>query len=126
MLKKILEDKKLRSDVILIGVLLIVSLSVFLFMVFTSEDGDKVVVSVNGVTVAEYSLSIDGVYYLNNGTNVLVIEDGYAYMREANCPGFQDCVETGKISKVGQSIVCLPNTVVVEIVGERKGDDVDI
>lgn len=126
MLKKILENKKLRSDIILIGTLLIVGLSVLLFMFFTSEDGDRVVVSVGGKTVAEYSMSVDGVYYLNGGTNVLVIEDGYVYMREANCPGFQDCVEKGKISKVGQFILCIPNELLVEIVGEKDGGDVDI
>lgn len=126
MLKKILEDKKLRSDIILIGTLLIVGLSVLLFMILTGEQGDRVLVTVNGERVAEYPLSVDGVYYLNGGTNVLVIEDGYVYMREANCPGFQDCVETGKISMVGQSIVCLPNKVIVEIVGEKDGGDVDI
>ena len=126
MLKKILEDKKLRSDIILIGTLLIVSLSVFLFMALNSKTGDRVVVSVGGRQVAEYSLAVDGVYYLNNGTNVLVIKDGYAYMREATCPGFQDCVESGRISKVGQTIVCLPNQVIVEIVGDGEGDGVDI
>ena len=35
MLKKILENKKLCSDIILVGVLLIVSLSVLLFMFLT-------------------------------------------------------------------------------------------
>lgn len=121
MLKKILENKKLLSDIILIGVLLIVSLSVFLIWYLSGTDGSTALVTVDGKRVGEYSLAIDGVYYINDGTNVLVIEDGKAYMREANCPGYQDCVETGKISRVGETIVCLPNKVVVEIVGE--GDE---
>lgn len=121
MLKKILENKKLLSDIILVGVLLLVSLSVFLIWYLNGTDGSTAVVSVDGDVVAEYSLAIDGVYYLNGGTNVLVIEDGAAYIREANCPGYQDCVETGRISRVGETIVCLPNKLVVEIVGE--GDE---
>ncbi len=124
MLKKILENKKLRSDIILIGVLLIVSLSVLLFVFLTREEGDIAEVSVDGVKVAEYPLSIDGVYYLNNGSNVLVIENGEAYMREADCPdkfSKNGCVNTGKISFVGQKIVCLPNKIIVEIVGEEEG-----
>lgn len=121
MLKKILENKKLLSDIILIGVLLIVSLSVFLIWYLSGTDGSTALVTIDGKRVGEYSLAIDGVYYINDGTNVLVIEDGKAYMREANCPGYQDCVETGKISRVGETIVCLPNKVVVEIVGE--GDE---
>lgn len=121
MLKKILENKKLLSDIILIGVLLIVSLSVFLIWYLSGTEGSTALVTVDGKRVGEYSLAIDGVYYINDGTNVLVIEDGKAYIREANCPGYQDCVETGKISRVGETIVCLPNKVVVEIVGE--GDE---
>lgn len=121
MLKKILENKKLLSDIILIGVLLIVSLSVFLIWYLSGTEGSTALVTVDGKKVGEYSLAIDGVYYVNDGTNVLVIEDGKAYIREANCPGYQDCVETGKISRVGETIVCLPNKVVVEIVGE--GDE---
>lgn len=121
MLKKILENKKLLSDIILIGVLLIVSLSVFLIWYLSGTDGSTAVVSVDGKRVGEYSLAIDGVYYINDGTNVLAIEDGKAYMKEASCPGYQDCVEMGKISRVGETIVCLPNKVVVEIVGE--GDE---
>ncbi|MBQ7327325.1 MAG: NusG domain II-containing protein [Clostridia bacterium] len=121
MLKKILENKKLLSDIILIGVLLIVSLSVFLIWYLSGTDGSTAVVTVDGKRVGEYSLAIDGVYYINDGTNVLAIEDGKAYMKEASCPGYQDCVETGKISRVGETIVCLPNKVVVEIVGE--GDE---
>lgn len=124
MLKKFLEDKKLRSDIILIGVLLIISLSVLLFVFLTREEGAIADVYVDGVKVAEYPLSIDGVYYLNNGSNVLVIENGTAYMREANCPdkfSKNGCVNTGKISYVGQTIVCLPNKIIVEIVGEGEG-----
>lgn len=124
MLKKFLEDKKLRSDIILIGVLLIISLSVLLFVFLTREEGTIADVYVDGVKVAEYPLSIDGVYYINNGSNVLVIEDGAAYMREANCPdkfSKNGCVNTGKISYVGQTIVCLPNKIIVEIVGEGEG-----
>ena len=103
---------------------LIISLSVLLFVFLTREEGAIADVYVDGVKVAEYPLSIDGVYYINNGSNVLVIEDGAAYMREANCPdkfSKNGCVNTGKISYVGQTIVCLPNKIIVEIVGEGEG-----
>ena len=87
MIKNIIANKKLLADIILIAVLLVVGISVLLVANLTKEEGDMVVVSVDGRIVAEYPLSLDATYYLNNGTNVLVIEDGCAYMREANCPG---------------------------------------
>lgn len=126
MLKKILENKKLCSDIILIAVILIIGLSVLLFMYLTREEGSTVAVYVDAECVAEYPLSVDGVYYLNNGTNTLVIENGEAYMRDATCPdkfSKNGCVNTGKISYVGQKIVCLPNKIIVEIIGEGEAED---
>ena len=57
--------------------------------------------------------------------NQIRIEEGTVYMEEADCPG-QDCVKQGKISGSGQSIVCLPNKVTVEIRagGQQELDDI--
>ena len=81
------------------------------------------VVAVNGEKVAEYSLSENGTYPLNGGTNILVIEDGAAFLEEANCPD-KLCVKQGRISRTGQCITCLPNrlTVTVEGAGEPEYD----
>ena len=126
MLEKLLQNKKLLADVALIAAVLVIGLSVMLFISLTSEEGDMVVVSVDGKQVGEYPLNLDAVYYLNGGTNTLVIEDGYAYISEATCPdkfSKNGCVNTGKISKVGQSIVCLPHKLIVEIKGEGEAVD---
>ncbi|MBQ8303269.1 MAG: NusG domain II-containing protein [Clostridia bacterium] len=119
MLKKILGNKKMLADIILIGVLLIVSLSVFLIISLTKEEGAVAVVTVDGVVVSEYSLAVDGEYSLNGGTNTLVIKNGEAYVTYASCPDGL-CVGQGKISMVGERIVCLPNRVMIEIVGEGE------
>lgn len=123
MLKKILGDKKLLADVILVSVLLIVSLSVFLFISLSKEEGTTAVVSVNGAVVAEYPLSVNGTYELNGGTNVLVIENGKAYVSHATCPDGL-CKNQGRISMTGERIVCLPNKVMIEIIGEGEGLDI--
>ena len=119
MLKKILGNKKLLADSILVASLLLVALSVFLIITLTRKDGAFAVVSVDGDKVAEYSLAIDGEYLLNGGTNILVIENGRAYMKDADCPD-RLCVHQGKKSHSGERIVCLPNRVMVEIVGDGK------
>lgn len=57
----------------------------------------------------------DGDFY-----NRIRIEDGKAYMEEANCPdGY--CEEQGKISGHTQTIVCLPHKLVVEVL-ENEND----
>ena len=128
MLKKILGDRRLIADVILIASLLVMSLSVFFAFFITRVEGNAVQVTVDNKVVGIYSLSIDGVYHINNGTNILVIEDGYAYLSYSKCPD-QTCVfgkssHGNKISYVNQKSVCLPNNVVITVIGD--GGEVDI
>ena len=106
--------KKIIFDTILVLTLLVISLSALYFVFSNRNIGSTVRVSVDGETVAEYSLYKDGEYSLNGGTNVLKIEDGRAYMIFADCPD-KTCVRKGKIYYIGDDITCLPNRVRVEI-----------
>ena len=128
MQKKIFGDKKHVADIALIALLVIVVLSVFAFTWFSAEPGARVRVNVEGEPVREYSLDVDGEYSLNGGTNKLKIENGEAWMIEADCPttGDTKCTHQGKISKTGQKITCLPNRLVVNIVGGEVEGEVDL
>ena len=86
MLKKFFGDKRHIADVILIALVILVSLSVLLIVNLTREPGSFVRVTVKGETVAEYPLSVECEYVLNGGTNILVVEDGKAYLRYSECP----------------------------------------
>ena len=111
--------KKLLFDLVLIFALIAVALSVFLFTELFREDGKRVVVTVGGERVAEDLLSEDGEYVLGGGTNILVIEDGTAYIKSATCPD-KTCVTVGgRISRGGERIICLPNSLIVEILGDE-------
>jgi hypothetical protein len=116
--------KKYRLDIIVIAALLILSLSVILIINLTRKEGATVTVTVDGVTVAEYSLEKDGVYTLNGGSNILTIENGTARMSDSSCPD-HICENKGKIKYVGQTIVCLPNKLTVTVTGEAEDDGVD-
>ena len=52
---------------------------------------------------------------------ILLDRDGVR-VAESDCPG-QDCVHTGTITRAGQSIVCLPEQVVVQLTGGGGGPD---
>ena len=116
--------KKYRLDIIVIAAILLVSLLLVLAVFLARKEGAVAVVEIGGEVVGEYPLSRDGVFPLNGGTNVLVIEDGTAYLNYSNCPD-HTCELTGKIRYVGQSIVCLPNRVAITVTGEAK-DGVDL
>ena len=111
---------RLRYDLILIGALLVISLGVLLITTLTRREGGYVEVEQSGSIIATYSLAIDGEYSLNGGTNILVIEGGVAYLKDASCPD-KTCVKTGKIHYVNQSIICLPNEISITVRGNSDG-----
>ena len=118
--------RKFKNDVIFIAVLLLVSFSVGLFVFLSGEDGDCVVVSVDKQEYGTYPLSKDVRVEIHSGEagqnlNVLVIKDGVAYVESASCPD-GICSSHRPISREGESIVCLPNRVIITVraeVGER-------
>ena len=113
--------KKYPLDIIVISMIIVVSLLIFLFISLTKKEGAFAVVEINGALTEEYPLSVDGVFYLNGGTNVLVIENGAAYLNYSNCPD-HTCEKTGEIRYVGQTIVCLPNRLSVTIKGNTPNN----
>ena len=89
------------------------------------KDGITAVVKVDGNIV--YMLPLDKnasvtVEGYQGGSNTVVIENGTVYMKDADCPD-KLCEKTGKISKNGETIVCLPHRVVVEIQGGEGNVD---
>lgn len=108
---------KLRYDLILIASLLVIALLALLISYVTREDGATIIIEYYGEQAAEYPLDKNATYELNGGTHILVVEDGEAYLSYASCPG-QQCVHTGKVRYVGQSIVCAHYEVTVIIAGD--------
>ena len=110
--------KTLRNDLLLLwGLLLLALLSYALYMLLR-DTGDVVTVTVNGEVYAEYSLSeartVTLPSYDGAGENLLVIENGAAYVASADCPD-GICVAHAPISLVGDAIVCLPHRVVITV-----------
>ena len=106
----------------MIAALLLLSLVLITVMTLTRREGTVAVIEIDGAQVASYALDREGEYVLNGGTNILVIQDGCAYLSYANCPD-HTCVKTGKIRYVGESIICLPNRLSVTVRGEGDGVD---
>ena len=119
-MNKVPANKKRLADLgIIFGLLILAGVLFFLYF-NKGEEGAGVIVRVDGVEIARYSLSDSGRYELNGGTNILVIEDGAAYMLQADCPD-HICVSQGKIRYTGQCITCLPNKLTVTVYGTDQG-----
>ena len=121
---------KLKNDLMFISLLLLLVIALGLCMYFFRGPGDCVSVTVDGELLGVYSLSKDTVLEINTGEheeehNLLVIKDGMAYVESASCPD-GICVSHKPISRSGESIVCLPNRVVITVTESEENDAPDL
>lgn len=115
-----------KKDLILIGSILILALVGFVAVMMMKKDGTKVVIMVDGAVYEEVSLSEDKMIEIKteHGVNVVQIKDGIVKMEEADCPD-QICVKHASIKKTGETIVCIPHKVVVEVKADTQEKEID-
>lgn len=113
-----------KADVILGLILIVVGLASSYALSLGGERGQMVHISVSGEEYAYYSLMEDreAAVERDNHINKITIKGGAVSMAFSDCKG-QDCVHQGKITRTSQSIVCLPNKVLIEIKGENQEYD---
>ncbi len=128
--KDFTKKRNIRNDLILIAGILLVAFIGIVYLNFFRSPGNTVSVSIDGVVYGVYSLSQDiteDIYSGENNQNHnrLVISDGKAYMETASCPD-GICVAHKSIFRDGESIVCLPNRVVITVITDDKTDNPDV
>lgn len=108
--------KKLRYDLLLIAAVLLAA-GLLWWMTRPGEQGGYAVVTIDGREVGRFALSQDREITFGDGDyNTLCIADGMVSVTAANC-GDHTCVRTGRISREGERIVCLPHKMTVAVVG---------
>lgn len=114
---------KRKNDIILAAVVIVFAVLLWLGIRMLRSEGASVLVTVDGEVYGEYPLDTDAQIRIgdDNAYNLLVIKDGEAELAQASCPD-KLCVKQGKISFDGQSIICLPNKVVVTVTGGEQSD----
>ncbi|MDD3222982.1 MAG: NusG domain II-containing protein [Lachnospiraceae bacterium] len=116
-----------KGDIILICVILCLGLAgFFLVRSMNHEDGGTLTVTVDGQVYETYDLDEDQEVSLDvdGWHNHFQIKDGVVSMTEADCPD-QYCVKHSAITKVNETIICLPHKVVLEITGGSQERDID-
>lgn len=115
-----------KWDIIILCALLCVAALIFCALNFFSSAGESVKIEVASKTVASLPLDKEAVYNVEiDGkiTNTVEINNkGEVSVTYADCPD-KICVNHRKISKSGESIICLPNKVIVSIEGENNEVD---
>lgn len=117
-----------RRDAGLLVILLAVGVLLFFFLRINRPEGGTVVVRVSGEQYGSYDLRTDQEIEItgkDGGTNLLQIRDGKASVTQASCPDLL-CVHQAAVSRQGESIICLPNEVVVEISAAKEETTYDV
>lgn len=118
-----------KGDIIIIAAVLCISALLFLCINLLANTGSYANIEVDGSIVASLPLNIDTVYNVEidgRVTNIVEIKNKSAKVISAECPD-KICVNHKSISKSGESIICLPNKVIVTVEsgsGEKEVDGV--
>ncbi len=120
-----------RYDKTFICILLFLALFTFiggLNAFGSNEKGKEVIILVGGHEVERSSLNleksrritVDGIL----GESLIEIADGKARMLSSPCPN-HNCMMQEWVSRPGDVIVCVPNQVIVKIVGDDVENEID-
>lgn len=121
-----------KGDIIVIIGLIVLSfgLNFAIDMATSGYDGDYLVVEQDGKVIKKLPMDEDTEFTVNYGGhyNIVVIKDKKAYIKEADCLD-QICVHMHPIEKEGQTIICLPHRLFLEIEShqdDKKTEDQEI
>lgn len=107
-----------KGDIIVILGLIIMSfgLNFAINRAVVGDEGDMLVIEQDGVVMKKLPIDKDTEYKVEYGGhyNIVVIKDKKAYIKEADCQD-QICTHMHPIEKEGQTIICLPHRLYLEL-----------
>lgn len=113
-----------KNDVIFIGFLAVFCIAVCVWVYKGGAvEGSNIAITVDGKEYGTYSLLEEQTITIGEGDtiNIIEIKGGKAYMKEASCPD-QLCVDQNEISFDKESIICLPNKVVITVISDVESE----
>ena len=116
---------KTKFWIILIAALGAVCLAASIFLLLPGENASFAQISSDGTVIKTVDLRVDQQFTVtteSGGSNTITVRDGKIAVTEASCPDHY-CMERGFCSS-GMQIVCLPNRLVIQFVGEQPVDAV--
>lgn len=112
-----------KADIFLAAGALAAAAGIYLFYSAGAGAGGGAKVTVDGETAAFLPLDQDDSLRIETaqGYNTVTIQGGTVMVTEADCRD-QICLEHKKISRTGETIVCLPHKLVVEVTGNGPAE----
>ena len=113
---------KTKYWIALLAVVLFVCLLASYLLLGSGDEAARAKITSDGKLVRIVDLSVDQEFTVEteDGCNIITVRDGKIAVTEATCPDHY-CMARGFCNK-GAQIVCLPNKLVIEFLGEAKVD----
>lgn len=114
-----------KNDIILIISLFIISLILIITLNLSKVKGKFANIYYNNKLILKIDLNINSTYKVKgyNGDVIIKVKDKKIKVDSENSP-YHLCSKKGYISKTYESIICLPNKIVIEISGKNELDTV--
>lgn len=108
--------KKYKNDIILISIIIVICLVFLLIINLNKKDAKYASVYYDSKLIKKIDLSIDNTYNVKgyNGNVKIVVKNNKIKVVKENSPKHL-CSKQGYINKSYESIICLPNKIVIEI-----------
>jgi len=106
-----------KNDILFIcAVILLITGVLITFSYHANSDNKIVVIKEANDIYGTYPLSEDKKIEVEGilGVTTVIIENGEAYVFDSPCPN-KTCIHMGKIKKRGDTIVCIPNRILMSV-----------
>lgn len=116
-----------KGDLCVIAGILFLAVGIFLIILLPSSEKKNCVVLQDNAIIREIDLSAqrsETITVSGEYENIIEIKGGKVRILSSTCPN-HTCVSSGWISKSGQSIVCVPNHLLIKIVSHQE-PEVDV
>jgi hypothetical protein len=109
------------ADFFFVIILIAISIGGFIHKSDATQEGKIYTIEVNRKTIHKRSLLTDTIIRVQGKTGDILVrtKNGMICISESSCP-HKICVKTGWIKKPGESIICVPNRLVVRIEGKKR------
>ena len=109
-----------RNDIIFLSLLACLCIAVCVIIYAGGmKKGSYITVTIDGKEYGTYSLQENQTIPV--GGNTIAIKNGKAKMIEADCPD-QLCIKQKEVCYDKESVICLPNKVVVTVTSEEENE----
>lgn len=116
--------KRLKADIIILAFILMAALAAYVIpALLQSDEAGEVSVYQDGVLLYQYPLEAEQIITVSTseGYNLLLIGESEVRVTDADCPD-QLCIRQRAISRKGESIICLPHKLVIQIDSGKESE----